>query len=150
MSTSCRCLSLLKLFLIVIILDECLLQQVIVDWLVNDVNHSHFITLTYVRLVNVAGNSHDLHGDHLKRTFPIGFPLYVLIQNHLLIFFLELQNVLCCRASIHYWHVDVHQDQAEANTTVALLGLVSRVDKFLHSLCAIKGLDHFNLHFGFQ
>ena len=48
--------------------------------------------------------------------------------------------MLCCGAAIHDWHVDVHEDQAEAFAAVAEALLTSVLDEGLNSLGTVEGL----------
>lgn len=46
--------------------------------------------------------------------------------------------------TIHNWHVDIHENQSESNTTVASELAVSVGDKLLDSLGSVEGLHHFD------
>ena len=115
-----------------------------VHWLVDNLVHAHSEALVNVGLVRVGGDRRDLKRDDWDQWLAHCLSLRVFFLDTCLILLLETDDVLSGGAPIHNWHVNVHQDQSEANTAVTSELAVSVCDKLLDSLGSVEGLHHFD------
>lgn len=74
----------------------------------------------------------------------MGPPLLVLHFNQVFIFLLKGQYVGGGGAAVHHRHIDVHEDQADADTAITRLCLVAIIYIFLDGLGSVVSLQNFN------
>jgi len=108
----------------------------------NDFVHANSKALVNISLVRVRCDSRDLERNDRNQRLTHCFSLNVVLLDALLILLLETNDVLGSSATIHDWHVNVHENEPEPNTTVASKLGVSVSNKLLDSLCSVKSLHY--------